>query len=302
MKSLAFNSDVDARWGIERWENEGGRIRFGTEMSSRLSRPTDAGLWARDLSKNAGEAGLGSLPDAVANFLVGSKEERRVIKRNKCAVVLLGPPGSGKTTLVRSLAAVNRMSVIETGNLLKREVRLQTPLGRQINPYTDSGDLVPSEWVEQVISAHLASVQGEFVLFDGFPRCGDQVELFFQLLKSQHLDLCAVLILTLDLQTAIKRLGGRRICAKCGGLYHVSAKPPKQTGKCDQCGGVLTQREDDRAEVIQQRFKNYERETMSVIESFRNEFEHLIWEESSTAPLDQVTDRVRQRLEQLIRS
>ena len=160
MKSLALNSDVDSRWGIERWKNEGGRIRFGTTVSNGLNRPP-ADHWTRNLSHNFGEAGLSVWSDAPTNFLLGSKEEGRDMKENKYAAVLLGPPGSGKTTLVRSLTAVNRISVIETGNLLKREVRLQTPLGRQLKPYTDSGDLVPSEWVEEVISAHLASVHGE---------------------------------------------------------------------------------------------------------------------------------------------
>lgn len=218
----------------------------------------------------------------------------------KCAAVLIGPPGSGKTTLVRSLAAINRLSVVETGNLLKKEVRLQTPLGRKIKPSTDSGDLVPSEWVKQVISAHLATAEGELILFDGFPRCAEQIELFFQLLKSEQLDLCHVLVLTLDLSTAIKRLNGRRVCTKCGALYQVDAKPPKQAGKCDECGEALTQREDDRVEVIKQRFKSYELETMPVIEYFRIGLAHLMWEESATAPLAQVTDRVRQRLERFI--
>ena len=227
------------------------------------------------------------------------KKERLVMKKNKCAIVLLGPPGSGKTTLVRSLAAVHRLSTIETGNLLKREVRLQTSLGQQIKPFTDSGDLVPSALVAQVISTEAAKVQNDLVLFDGFPRCRDQIEVFLQLLKSQNLDLGAVLVLTLNLETAIQRLSGRRVCAKCGGLYHVSAQPPKQAGKCDQCGGNLVQREDDQAEVIRERFKSYERETMPVIGFFRKEFAHLIWEEASTSPLDQVIDRVGRRLEQL---
>ena len=300
MKPFALNSDVDTRWGIERWENEGGLIRFGTVVPSHSNRPSDADHWTRGLPHNFREAALSGWSNAPSNSLLGSKNDEEM-KENKSAAVLLGPPGSGKTTLVRSLATVNRISVIETGNLLKREVRLQTPLGRQIKPYTDSGELVASELVNQVISAHLEGVDGDLVLFDGFPRCGEQIELFFQLLKSQHLDLCAVVILTLDLQTAIKRLSGRRICIKCGGLYHVYANPAKQPGICDRCGEKLIQREDDRAEVIQQRFASYERETIPVIESFRKKFASLIWEESSTAPLDEIIDRVGRRFEQLSR-
>jgi adenylate kinase len=69
-------------------------------------------------------------------------------------------------------------------------------------------------------------------------------------------------------------------------------------GICDRCEEKLIQREDDRPKVIQQRFTSYERETIPVVESFRKEFAHLIWEESSIAPLDEILARIRQRLEQ----
>jgi adenylate kinase len=223
------------------------------------------------------------------------------MNRNKSAAVLLGPPGSGKTTLARSLSGVHGVSVIETGNLLKREVRRQTALGRKIQPYTDSGDLAPSELVEKVLSEHVKGIQGNLFLFDGFPRCVSQTEPFFRLLKDQQIKLCAVLVLTLDLQTAIKRLSGRRICATCGSLYHLDANPSKQPGICDRCGGKLIQRDDDRPDVIQERFAGYHRETVPVIECFRTECADLIWEESSTTPLDEIVDQIGQRLEHLCR-
>lgn len=301
MKALALNPDAVARRSLERWENEGGRIRLGTEMANLVNLSTNGSDRHHDLSKNASVAGLGSLVETVADFGIGFKERSTDMTKNKCAIVLLGPPGSGKTTLVRSLATGKRLAAIEAGNLLKREVRLQTPLGRQIKPYTDSGVLVPSALVTRVISAEAETVENDLVLFDGFPRCSEQIELFFQMLKELQLHLGAVLVLTLDMQTAVERLSGRRICANCGSLYNQNAKPPIQTGKCDECGGDLVQREDDRAEVIQRRFTSYERETIPVIEFFRARYEHLIWQQSATAAFPEIIARAGRRLGELAR-
>jgi adenylate kinase len=220
------------------------------------------------------------------------------MSQNKCAAVLLGPPGSGKTTLAESLGARPCVFVIEVGNLLEKEVQRGTPLGQQIKPFKAAGKLVPPELLERLICGALAKVRGRFVLFDGFPRAVAQIEMLFQLLEDQHLGLCAVFVLTADLQTAITRLNGRRICPNCGAVYNIRTKPPKQTGVCDRCGWGLIQREDDRMEVVRERFKIYEGETVPVIEFFKGQFGHLTWEESGTLSSDELEDRVWRRLEQ----
>jgi adenylate kinase len=219
---------------------------------------------------------------------------------SKCAIVMLGPPGAGKTTLGRALAARARMAVIETGNLLEGEIRSDSPLGRQIKPYKAAGELVPVEVVRQVISSVLAKVDERIILFDGFPRSIGQIEILRQLLKEEHLKLCGALVLTLELQESIKRISGRRICPNCGALYNVHFQPPKQADVCDRCGGKLAQRPDDRMEVVRERFRSYERDTLPVIDFFRKEFANVMWEESATPAPEEVLNRVGRRLEKMI--
>jgi adenylate kinase len=222
------------------------------------------------------------------------------MKENARAIVLLGPPGSGKTTLARLLAERNHISVIETGNLLEKEIQRGTELGRQIKPYKIAGELVPSELVKRVISSAVKNFKGDLILFDGFPRSPDQLGMLFELLKEHHLDLGAVIFLTVDLETVLERLSGRRICGNCGTPYHLRAHPPRQPGICDRCGGPLIQRQDDRPEVVQERFKNYERSTLPVVDFFTKEYPEVTRKEPAMDTPDEVAERVWQWLEEAV--
>jgi adenylate kinase len=219
------------------------------------------------------------------------------MKENACAVVLLGPPGSGKTTLAKSLAERNGISVIETGNILENEIKRGTDLGRQIKPFKIAGELVPSTLVKQVLSAALKDFGGDLFFFDGFPRSPEQLNMLFELLGEHQLKLCGVLFLTVDLKTVLDRLSGRRVCANCGTPYHLRAHPPKKPGICDRCGGELVQRPDDRPEIVKERFKNYEGSTLPVMESFIRQFPALIRKESTVGAPGKIADRVWQWLE-----
>ncbi|MDB6058401.1 MAG: adenylate kinase [Verrucomicrobiales bacterium] len=218
----------------------------------------------------------------------------------RAAVVLMGSPGSGKTTLARALAECTPISIIEVGNLLKLEVQRGTKLGRVIKQFTSTGKLVPLVHVTKIVSTALRKAQEDIVLFDGIPRSTRQINPFLRMLAGQGLYLRAVIILKLDLQTALNRLVGRRICSRCGTLYNILAKPSKPMKICQRCGGELIQRQDDREEVVRERFKRFGNETLPVIEFFKKEFSELTWEQSATTPLPQRIKRVWRRLERAI--
>lgn len=167
-------------------------------------------------------------------------------------LVLLGAPGSGKG--VQSVMLSERFGVrrVCLGDILREEVKKDTSLGREIKQYMDKGLLVPDEVVSSVVKENLGD--GGFIL-DGYPRTLSQAEKLDEILKEKGICLDAAIYLDVDENTVVRRLTARRVCKECGKIYNLQTMPPKKEGICDECGGKLIVRSDDREEVVRKRWK-----------------------------------------------
>lgn len=185
-------------------------------------------------------------------------------------VVLLGPPGAGKGTQAKLLQEAFGVCQISTGDILRKAVAEQTPLGKEAAAYIDRGTLVPDDLIVNLVAERLKEKDCEagFVL-DGFPRTIPQAESLDRILKKMGLSLNRVLSVRVPRAVIIERLAGRRTCRRCDALYHVAFDPPRQDGVCDRCGGELFQRDDDREETIARRLDVYDAQTAPVADYYR---------------------------------
>ena len=173
-------------------------------------------------------------------------------------LIMLGAPGAGKGTQAEILSAKLGIPTISTGNILRAAIKDGTPIGLQAKSYMDAGKLVPDEVIIGIVAQRLEQPDcaGGFIL-DGVPRTIGQAEALDQAgVTFDH-------VLSIEISDAEieERMEGRRVCSTCGAPYHIHAKPPKQEGICDSCGGVLMQRDDDRPETVRHRLEVYHSET-----------------------------------------
>ncbi len=185
-------------------------------------------------------------------------------------VILLGAPGAGKGTQAAILAQETGLVHITTGELFREAIRQETELGKQAKPYYDRGDLVPDELTIGMLLERLSQDDcSRGCLLDGFPRTVEQAVALDRALAEEGKGIDKVLSIQVAENEVLSRLSGRWTCRQCGTVYHERMHPPKQAGRCDECGGELYQRDDDKAEPVRQRLEVYLRQTAPLIDYYR---------------------------------
>jgi adenylate kinase len=208
-------------------------------------------------------------------------------------IVLLGVPGAGKGTQAHRLADRFGLEQIATGDIFRWNVQNGTDLGVLAKRYMDAGELVPDDVVVQMVVQALAEAP-DGVILDGFPRTLAQAEALDEELTVEGKPLSLVLAFDLPDEVAVKRLAGRRTCARCQRTYNVEFYPPKVEGRCDVCDGELVHRDDDSESTVRHRIEVYYASTAPL----RGFYEQrgLLRVVDADGTEDEVTDRAVEAL------
>ena len=201
---------------------------------------------------------------------------------NVLNLVLLGPPGAGKGTQAKSIATEYNIPHISTGDIFRKNIAEETPLGKKAKEYIDQGLLVPDQLTIDIVKDSL---------LDGFPRTVFQAESLDKMLQEDGKKIDVALLIEVPREDILKRMTGRRVCVSCGASYHVSFNPTKVEGICDVCGKEVIQRKDDKEDTVKERLNVYDNQTQPLI-SYYKECDKLS-EVDGTQAIDKVFEDIK---------
>ncbi|MFH1916451.1 MAG: adenylate kinase [Nanoarchaeota archaeon] len=176
-------------------------------------------------------------------------------------LIVMGSQGSGKGTQAERIAKAFSIPHISTGDIFRKNMSQNTPLGVEAKKYIEQGNLVPDAITNRMVEDRLASpdCKNGFIL-DGYPRTLEQLNF---LLRAVVIDIALDIEISDD--EAIQRISGRRVCQSCGKGYHINFLKPEKTGICDVCQGTLIQRSDDEPEAVTRRLEIYHSQTEPIL-------------------------------------
>ncbi|MFP4077644.1 MAG: adenylate kinase [Candidatus Izemoplasmataceae bacterium] len=185
-------------------------------------------------------------------------------------ILLMGPPGAGKGSQAQRLIDDYNLSHISTGEMFREAYKKGEPLGIEAMRYIKDGNLVSDDITNEIVRKRLLENDDEDnFLLDGYPRTVDQAKALDEILEAMNSRLTAAINIVVDKDVILERMVGRRVCKHCGQTYHTKFKPPKVEGVCDECGGELYQREDDKPASVRNRLRIYESKTRPIIDYYK---------------------------------
>ncbi|MFH1523223.1 MAG: nucleoside monophosphate kinase [Patescibacteria group bacterium] len=180
-------------------------------------------------------------------------------------IVIFGAQGSGKGTQADILCQKFKIPHISVGEIIRDNIKAKNDLSKKIASIINQGNLIPDKMSGAIVEKRLAKKDCEKgYILEGYPRNLNQLK---NLDKINNLTL--VLEIWISDKEAIKRIGGRRSCPKCGDIYHLKFNPPKVKGICNKCGEKLVIRDDDKEEAIKQRLKIYHENTEPLFKHYK---------------------------------
>jgi adenylate kinase len=186
-------------------------------------------------------------------------------------LVFMGPPGAGKGTQAELFHERYGIPHVSTGDMFREAVRDETDVGQRAQAYMQRGDLVPDEIVDEMVRIRLTNPDSAMgFILDGYPRTLGQVEALDKLLANRKQGLDAVVSFEIREEILLRRLTGRRVCPKCGAIYHLDHKPPRLPGRCDLDGTALVQRKDDAPDTVLHRLKVFRQWTAPLVDHYRH--------------------------------
>ncbi len=187
-------------------------------------------------------------------------------------VVLLGLPGAGKGTQAARLKEDTGLAHITTGELFRENIRNSTPLGQKAKAFVESGQLVPDAITIGMLLDRMREPDcAEGCMFDGFPRNTEQAAALDKALADDGHQIDRAIYIAVDQDELVSRLAGRWSCPKCGAVYHEVNQPPAKPGICDNCGSQLTQRADDKPDVVRTRLEVNLKNLEPLLEHYRRQ-------------------------------
>jgi len=205
-------------------------------------------------------------------------------------IILLGPPGAGKGTQAKSISSRYSIPHISTGDIFRKNISENTPLGIEAKKYIDQGQLVPDEVTINMVNDRLQQDDcKDGYLVDGFPRTVSQAESLQQFIEERGESLDTALLIYVPMDFILERMTGRRVCPSCGASYHVKFNPARD-GKCELCGTDVVQRKDDTAETVKERLDVYERQTQPLIDYYQDK--NLLSQVDGTKAINEVFESI----------